>query len=166
MPGAKRAAEPTVEEEAGCSESKLRRLMSSSSEEEPDDRGFMYQCSVYEWRNRRMECATREDKRFSSRRQALLYVAKRNSDGLEKFAAQSGRKWTSMFDSDVYSLSPNMPFRLESFLELSDASLQRYSQEVGGALSRFKAPEGAVYRCAPVSLETTPASELWGILNA
>jgi hypothetical protein len=165
MPGLKRACEPTVEEDAGCCEPKLRKL-TSSSEEESEDRCIMYECSRYEWTNRRLDCATNPDRRFASRRQALLYTAKRNSDSLERFVAQSSRTWAGLFDSGVYSLSPNMPFSLDAFLELPDSSLQKYSEDVASAMSRFKAPEGAVYRFTAVPLDTTSASELWGILNA
>ena len=122
--------------------------------------GAIYECSRYVWRNKREDCALEADKKFRSRRMALLYVAKKNSDSLRQYLAESGKRWHDLCsDTGRYALSPNMPFEMEQFLELSDDVLERYGAEVGNALTVHKAPQGAIFRFKMIPLATTELEE-------
>mmetsp|Transcript_32817 Transcript_32817/g.94248 ORF Transcript_32817/g.94248 Transcript_32817/m.94248 type:complete len:212 (+) Transcript_32817:77-712(+) len=142
-------------------EAKRRRIVGHS------DARYMYECTRFVWRNKRESCATEPDRKFSTKRMALLYTAKMNSDSVLKFAGKAGKKWTDLCsDSGPHAVCPNVPFDAERFLELSDDVLERYAESAGSILSVRKAPEGASYKFRAVSLETMPTEELAALLRS
>jgi len=58
-----------------------------------DQGGHMYECSRYVWWDKRAHCFTEQDRKFSSKRMALLYLAKMNSASLEDFLKETGKQW-------------------------------------------------------------------------
>merc|ERR1711879_342457 len=130
-----------------------------------EDCGRMYECSRFVWRSRREFMATEPDNKFATKRMALLYIAKKNSDSVAKYAASIGKQWTDLCrDVGTYAISPNRPFEVASFLELSDDDLEKYAQDVGTILHVHKAPQGIIYRYKPVSLGTMNVDELAEVL--
>lgn len=112
-----------------------------------------------------MHCTLEEDRKFATKRMALLYVAKMNSDSVLAYMAESGKRWTDLCPSvGPYAVTPNRPFSPERFLELSDDILEEYGSGVGNALNRHKAPEGTIYRYRAVSINVTDADELHQLL--
>lgn len=105
--------------------------------------------------------------KFPTKRMALLYIAKMNSESVLKYIAESGKKWPDLCKSSgVYAVSPNIPFDMDLFLELSDEQLDTYGAEVGNALNVHKAPQGTIFSCKPVSLTCVAAEELMDILKS
>jgi len=155
-PGLKRALSPALPP------AKLRKVGGSAESD-----GYMYECSRYVWRNKRSVCYTEPDRKFSSKRMALLYIAKMNSDSVTTWLGESNQKWESVSsDKGVHALTPNMPFELDRFLELPDDVLQQYGKDVGNILNVRKASQGTIYRHQPVALATTNLNELCQILSA
>jgi len=108
---------------------------------------------------------TLADHKFSTKRMALLYIAKMNSNSVQKFALDSGKQWSDLCkDSGIYAIVPNMPFD-KQFLELSDEVLEKYATAVGTVLHVHKAPEGSTYRYKSVSLNTMSANDLAELLR-
>jgi len=141
---------------------KLRKVVGSTERD-----GYMYECSRYAWREKRSVCFTEGDRKFSSKRMALLYIAKKNSDAVRAWLEEAGRSWDSACsDKGVHALSPNAPFDLEHFLEMPDEVLERYGRDVGNVLNVHKAPQGNIYRFQAVDLATTKVDELCQILSA
>lgn len=129
--------------------------------------GAMYECSRFVWRNKREHCELEADRKFRTRRMALLYVAKKNSDSLQQYLVESGKEWNDLCsDTGRYALSPNVPFNMEQFLELPDDVLERYGAEVGNALTVHKAPQGTIFRFKAVPLASTEVEELCRILGS
>lgn len=162
-PASKRALAEveTTDAAAEAAEAKRRRIVGCSDEK------YMYECSRFVWRNKREFCALEPDRKFSTKRMALLYMAKMNSDSVLRFARSVGKQWTDLCsDSGPHPVCPNMPFELERFQELSDHALERFAESAGSVLSIHKAPEGVSYRYRAVSLETTGADELEKILGS
>jgi len=127
--------------------------------------GAMYECSRYVWRNKREHCSLEADRRFRSRRMAILYVAKMNSDSLQTYLAESGKRWHDLCsDTGRYALSPNAPFDMEQFLEMADDAIEKYGAEVGNVLTVRKAPQGTIFRFKVTPLATTEVEELCQIL--
>lgn len=111
--------------------------------------------------------ATEPDRKFPTKRMALLYIAKMNSDSVEKYAGSLGKQWTDVCkDSGRYAISPNRPFDADEFLELSDDELEKYGQDVGILLHVHKAPEGILYKYTPVSLATMSVNDLAALLRS
>jgi len=132
-----------------------------------DQGGHMYECSRYVWWDKRAHCFTEQDRKFSSKRMALLYLAKMNSASLEDFLKETGKQWADVCsDTGVYALSPNVPFDFDEFLELPDEVLEDYGKEVGNTLNVRKAPRGTIYRYQAVALATTEVQELCQILES
>lgn len=153
--GVKRACSPAL------SPSKLRRVGAAERD------SCMYECSRYVWREKRNVCHTKPDRKFSSKRMALLYIAKKNSDSVKAWLEESNQEWGNVSsDKGVYALTPNAPFDLDSFLELSDEALEKYGCDVGSIMSVRKAPQGSIYRFQPVALATTSVDDLCKILAA
>merc|ERR1712178_290250 len=141
-------------------ESKRRKLIGSDHND-----GCMYECSRFTWRNRREFMETTADNKFATKRMALLYVAKMNSNSVQTFAASSGRQWDDLCkDSGKYAITPNAPFD-ERFLDLPDEILEKYAEDVGTILHVFKAPEGSTYRYKAASLNTISADDLAKLLG-
>merc|ERR1712150_231282 len=127
----------------------------------------MYECSKYTWWEKREHCSTEPDRKFSSKRMALLYIAKKNSDCFQIWLQESSREWSSACpDSGIHAVTPNAPFDLESFLDLPDDVLEQYARGLRNLLSVHKAPQGTVYRCQAAGTETTTPRELFQILTA
>lgn len=125
----------------------------------------MYECRRYVWKNKRMDSKIEVDKKFPTRRMALLYVAKMNSDSVLNYAGEVGKEWSQICKSSgVYAVTPNMPFDRDYFLELADDELEKYGEAVGNVLNVHKAPQGAIYRSHPLSLGTVSTEELLKIL--
>lgn len=129
------------------------------------DDGHMYECSRYVWREKREKSSIESDRKFSSKRMALLYVAKMNSDSLQRYLEESGKNWFDLCRSTgVHALHPNMPFDVAPFLELSDDELEKYGAGVGTIMTVHKAPQGTIYRFRAVPLATMAVEELLSIL--
>jgi len=140
---------------------KMRKVIGS------DQGGHMYECHQYVWTEKRAKCATRLDRKFASKRMALLYIAKMNSASLQTYLAESGKQWGDLCkDTGIHAVRPNRPFDLEAFLDLPDEDLELYAQAVGGALTVHKAPQGSIYRYSAVPLATTDVQELVSILES
>merc|ERR1719330_2105075 len=153
--GMKRACSPTE------APTKLRKIMGAEVD------GLMYECSRYVWREKRKHCVTEPDRKFSSKRMALLYIAKKNSDSVLAWLADTDRKWDDVCsDKGTHAITPSAPFELERFLELPDDVLEEYGRSVGNILNVRKAPEGTIYRYTAVELATTSLKDLCLILSA
>lgn len=127
--------------------------------------GFMYECSRYVWRDKRSVCSTEPDKKFSSKRMALLYIARMNSDSLQIWLRESRRSWEDVCSATgVHAIVPNEPFDMDRFIELSEEVLEQYGKAVGNMLNVKKAPQGEIYRFHAVGLATTNLNELCQIL--
>jgi len=132
-----------------------------------DEGGHMYECHRYAWTERRLKCSTSPDRKFASRRMALLYVAKMNSASLQTYLQECGKQWHDLCkDTGIHAVQPNKPFDLEGFLDLPDDVLDQYGSAVGSALTVNKAPQGSIYRFTAVPLATTEVEELVRILEA
>jgi len=115
------------------------------------DASKTHECTRYTWWKKHEGSSTHRDRMFKSRRMAVLYIAKRNSDELMAYTRQSSLAWESLFAPDgVHALKPNKPFELDDkFLSMSDDDLQAWSDCVCNAFSRFKVEKGNLYRYTP-----------------
>ena len=127
--------------------------------EEP---GRLFETSRYIWWNRRQGTCTEADRRFKTRRSALLYLAKRNSDSLVAFGGRCGQSFEAL--TAGIGLAPSTPFNL-TFLDLDDATLERYGAAVANAFNVHKAAEGTVFSLTVRNIETAGTDELLDILT-
>ena len=125
--------------------------------------GRIYETSRYIWWNRRQGTRNEADRRFKTRRSALLYLAKQNSDSLVAFGGRSGQTFEQLVAGT--GLDPGKPFDL-TFLDLSEASLERWGAVVSNAFNVHKAAEGTVFSLLARNIETTGANELLDVLTA
>ena len=129
--------------------------------------GCIYEVTAYKWWDKRQGSSQEIAHKFASKRMALLYAAKGNSDGLLSFATSEGRNWTDLFPGGgPYAVTPNKPFCLNEFLDLSDDALKAYADSVGSALNRHKPPSGTMYLVARRQIETTSPEELLKLLGS
>ena len=115
-----------------------------------EDTSVRHEVKSYTWYDKHECSATQTDRTFQTKRHALLYVAKRNSEELVQYIEQTGKKWENMFRrTGAYALYPNAPFELEEFCELSDDTLEEYGNTVCNAFAQHKAKRGTTFRYAP-----------------
>ena len=95
-----------------------------------------FECSRYVWWSSRQGSVIKPDRKFVSRRLAMAYLAKRNSDELQAQGAALGKTWSELTANlrGPYAIEPNRPWD-ESFLELSDSVLEEYGANCGSASS-------------------------------
>merc|ERR1712060_673185 len=104
--------------------------------------------------------------KFASKRMALLYVSKMNSDTLQAYLKEIDRSWDDFCPaSGMHALSPNTPFLLDRFLELSDDALEQYGVGVGNIMTVRKIPQGSICRYTAVPLATVDEDEFWSLLT-
>mmetsp|Transcript_40395 Transcript_40395/g.73071 ORF Transcript_40395/g.73071 Transcript_40395/m.73071 type:complete len:144 (-) Transcript_40395:41-472(-) len=135
-------------------EAKRRKLAGSEEEN-----GNIYTCSKYVWWNRRQGTRVDKDRNMPTKRMALLYIAKKNSDSLVKHASEIGKAWPELCKGR-YAPTPNCPFDLSKFMELSDDELETYSNDLKNVFNALKVPEGESYSCQPMRLELMSVEEL------
>ena len=126
-----------------------------------------YECSRYVWWNARQESLTKADRKFMSRRMALLYIAKRNSDELLSQAMALGKAWAeaTSIARGPYAVEPNRPWD-DEFLDLPDAVLEEYGSNCCSVVNMLKPKMGTVYSFNSKSIEVTGAAALSDILSA
>ena len=101
-----------------------------------------------------------------TRRMALLYCAKLNSDAFKGFVNESGKAWATFFtDAGSYSLQPNQPFELDTFVRLPDDVIRDYCDNVCNAFSRHKVRKGVTYRYAPREMHVVQFDEMMDLLS-
>ena len=134
-----------------------------------DDRMTQHEVTCYRWRGFHEGSATCVEKAFASKRQALLYVAKRNSECLQAHLTESSsdKPWEKLFGAagSPYALSPNAPFILSSFVDLDDDAIEAYANGVCDAFSRHKVEKGAKYRYAPRKTDVMQEEQLLKVLK-
>lgn len=145
--------------------SKRRKLCGADDYVELGKKIEFFECSRYVWWSSRQESVTKPDRKFVSRRLAMAYLAKRNSDELQAQGAALGKSWSEITASlrGPYAIEPNRPWD-ESFLELSDKALEEYGANCGSAINMLKMPTGRLFTMISHPVETTDASELLPIL--
>ena len=150
------AITPAKRAAAGGAQSKKRFAVDSADSDlsqkirGTEDRSARHDVSRYVWWDSHEGSSTSGDRTFPTRRMALLYVAKRNSEEFASFIEASGKSWTNFFVSEgPYALSPNAPFELATFADLSDEAIEAYANGVCDAFSRHKVERGVSYRYAP-----------------
>ena len=134
-----------------------------------DDRTTRHEVTCYRWWGFHEGSSTGFDKAFASKRQALLYVAKRNSECLQAYLAEarSDKTWSDLFGAagSPYALSPNAAFLLSSFADLDDDAVEAYANGVCDAFSRHKVEKGTSYRYAPRLSEEMAEEALLRVLK-
>jgi hypothetical protein len=95
--------------------------------------GIEHHVTEYSWWHSHDGSVTAVDKSFPTRRMALLYCSKKNSDELKPHV---GSDWAKHFQG-VYELHPNTPFQLDAFLDLSDELIEAYASELSNAFCRL-----------------------------
>jgi hypothetical protein len=118
----------------------------------------------YCWWDKHESSQTQPDRTFPTRRMALLYCAKRNSEELNANVEQCSKSWSDYFTGSA-ALEPCCPFDLQTFLDLSDEALQEYASGVCNAFSRKKIAKGTLYRYAPKESDLCTEEELLAILQ-
>ena len=108
------------------------------------------------------------DRAFDSKKSALLYVCKQNSDSLRRYATATSQEWGTLFTAHpgTYSLTPNMPFELATFARMSCDDLADYAERTCNAFSRHKVKEGVSYRYAPRASASCDVDELLRLLRS
>jgi len=131
------------------------------------DTNTTHDCTRYSWWKKHEGSSTHRDRTFKSRRMALLYIAKRNSEELAAYARQANVAWQSLFASEgVHALEPNNQFELEDeFLSMSDDDLQEWSDCVCNAFSRFKVEKGNLFRYTPSPCDVVEVDVLLELLQ-
>jgi hypothetical protein len=130
------------------------------------DPSTLHEVTRYVWWASHEGSTSALDRAFESKRMALLYACKQNSDSLERYAATVGKSFSDLFTKDgPYSLQPNSSFELNAFLELSDNEIEEYAERVCNAFSRHKVKEGVSYRYAPRASVACGVDELLGLLR-
>jgi len=124
-----------------------------------------FECSRYVWWSSRQGSVIKPDRKFVSRRLAMAYLAKRNSDELQAQGAALGKAWSELTANlrGPYAIEPNRPWD-ESFLELSDSVLEEYGANCGSAINMLKMPTGRLFTMISHPVETTDVTELLPIL--
>ena len=118
------------------------------------------------WWNNRQSSDLEDDRKFATRRMALLYVAKMNSDSFCAHLQAAGSAWEQLSAGEgQHTLDPNRPFD-SGFLDLSDAILDAYGRGIALLFAVHKTQRGTVYECAPRKIVTTGERELETILGA
>ena len=130
------------------------------------DDDVAHETSKYTWWSKHEGSTSERDRTFRSRRLALLYVAKRNSEQLCDYAESAGTDWEALFPtSGTHVLRPNRPFDLHAMLELGDDAMQEWCDAVCNAFSRYKVVKGSLYRYQPRPRKVVEAAELYAILQ-
>ena len=118
------------------------------------------------WWNNWQSSDLEDDRKFATRRMALLYVAKMNSDSFCAHLQAAGSAWEQLSAGEgQHTLDPNRPFD-SGFLDLSDAILDAYGRGIALLFAVHKTQRGTVYECAPRRIVTTSVRELASLLEA
>ena len=118
------------------------------------------------WWNNRQSSDLEDDRKFATRRMALLYVAKMNSDSFCSHLQDAGSDWEQLSAGEgQHALNPNRPFD-RGFLDLGDSVLDAYGRGIALLFAVHKTQRGTVYECAPRKIVTTSVRELETILGA
>lgn len=149
-------------------ERKLRKLMGGGdgSSGIATTGSFEYfECSRYIWWANRQESLTKSDHKFMTKRMALLYVAKRNSDALSTQAAALGKSWSEVTASarGPYAVEPNRCWD-DAFFDLSEAVLQEYGSNCASVVNMLKPKKGTLFSFTSRSIDVTDAAELLDLL--
>eukprot|EP00320_Phaeocystis_rex_P014978 CAMPEP_0119081278 /NCGR_PEP_ID=MMETSP1178-20130426/116151_1 /TAXON_ID=33656 /ORGANISM="unid sp, Strain CCMP2000" /LENGTH=199 /DNA_ID=CAMNT_0007063953 /DNA_START=22 /DNA_END=621 /DNA_ORIENTATION=+ len=125
-----------------------------------------FECARYIWWASRQESVTKSDRKFMTRRMALLYIAKRNSDALVTQAAALGKPWSEVTANarGPYAVEPNRPWD-DGFLELSDGTLQEYGSNCSSVVNMLKPKTGTLFSFTSRSIDVTDAAGLLAILD-
>ena len=131
-----------------------------------EDRSVRHDVTKYVWWASHEGSCTSADRTFATRRMALMYVAKRNSEEISTFVEAEGRAWANYFANDGhYALRPNAPFSLSTFADLRDEEIEAYANALCDAFSRHKVARGTSYRYAPRESDEMDEAELLRILS-
>lgn|ERR1719393_973348 len=141
-------------------EAKRRKISAASDADEK----FMYECTRYVWKKKRQESHTELDRKFSTKRMALLYVAKMNCDSVLEYMQKAGKAWSELRGFEY--LRPNKPFDIDSFLDMPDDALEDYGRDVGNTLNIHKAAEGTLYQMKAVSIDTVSVDEFVELMRS
>lgn len=128
------------------------------------DPSVRHEVTHYCWWGKHESSATQSDRAFATRRMALLYCCKRNSDELSKYSDAAGKLWAALFNK-THTLQPCTPFDLHQFAEMSDDELQAWADDVCNAFARHKASQGVLYRYAPRDARLCSEDTLLAILK-
>lgn len=123
---------------------------------EPSETATEHMATRYSWWSLHEGSTTVTDRHFPTRKMALLYCAKRNT---EELRIHIGDNWADNF-SGPYALTPNEPFSFERFLELSEEDLLAYSNELSNTFCRLKIKQGSVYRYVAKEMHPMDVGEL------
>lgn len=129
-----------------------------------EDGTYMYECTRYVWTQKRQQSHTELDRRFSSRRMGLLYVAKKNCESVLTYMQKAGKAWAELRGFE--QLRPNRPFDIDSFLDMADDELEDYGRDVGNTLNMHKAAEGELYQIKAVSIATVSLDEFVELMRS
>ena len=123
-----------------------------------------HEVSSYTWWLKHEGSTHQRDRCFATKRMALLYICKRNSEVLQQYAESNGKPWRSLF-SESHGLLHNGPFDLRSFIALSDDQLKVHADSLASAFYRFKVEQGVLYRYTPQPRTYVTEDELLCILT-
>ena len=129
-----------------------------------EDRAVLHDCTIYSWWASHEGSTTQLDRTFATKRQALLYACKRNSDEMANYLAIASKKWDDLFN-ERHMLNPNGPFDVHAFSELSDEVLQEYASGVAEGFARHKVPRGALLRYIPRKSDEVSVEDLLQLLK-
>lgn len=116
-----------------------------------EDHEMRHEVKSYTWYDKHECSSTQTEHCFQTKRMALLFVAKRNSEQIEAWIDSSGSTWEQIFTgTGVYALYPNQPFDVRSFCELTDQVLEEYGNTVCNAFAKHKILRGTTFRYAPI----------------
>ena len=156
-------------------ERKMRKLMGGGDGSSSSGSGGIattgsfeyFECSRYIWWANRQESLTKSDRKFMTKRMALLYVAKQNSDALSTQAAALGKSWAEVTATarGPYAVEPNRCWD-DAFLDLSDAVLQEYGSNCASVVNMLKPKKGTLFSFTSRSIDVTDAAELLELLAA
>ena len=151
------------------SERKMRKVVGDSSSGSSSVAGSFeyFECSRYIWWASRQESVTKSDRKFMTKRMALLYIAKRNSDALVTQATALEKSWQELTANarGPYAIEPNRPWD-DEFLDLSEDILQEYGSNCCSAVNMLKPETGTVFSFTSRSIDVTDAGDLLAILDA
>eukprot|EP00455_Lapot_gusevi_P046058 TRINITY_DN59_c0_g1_i2.p1 TRINITY_DN59_c0_g1~~TRINITY_DN59_c0_g1_i2.p1 ORF type:complete len:168 (+),score=49.45 TRINITY_DN59_c0_g1_i2:67-570(+) len=142
------------------SATKKRKVASAEQDDidwgEPAPAGMIYRVFRREWANKHKHDKTRPDRSFNTERQALLYCARKNFDGILHSMAMYG------LSLEDYKLEK---FRPAAVLAMTNDQLKAYIAKLEEAVEAEH--DGTTYRCVQERVETPMSpNELLAIISA